>query len=447
LYYTEVYRGLGRPQGVFQPFFERSVHWNTPNLTYFWLQYALAGGLEPHLAQRFAISLILIATIAATFVLSRTLSGEIGIGGLASLVLLHNSFLYAGYFSFLAGVPFLLLTLALLVGPLDRPDLPVSAVAALVFLLLLLGGLAFYSHLVVGGVFLLLVGSRVTFWPGVSGSRRWLLALAGATVALLIISYILGPSMGGGGVRWSAPSDVWRSLVRMWFWEGLAVPDVGYRIRLWLFRVVLFLLVWWSGREVIRGLATRNRQLVLFTAAGLFLLRALVPDAVGQGGVLLQRLDLIAWTIALPALSPLLSQKSQSILTVLVLVLLSWQITDSALRVGRFDREYRRMEAQVAAIPLGSIIRAGSSSDPGTAVFHGSFARVLGEITQEIGFECRCIVVGGHHPRTPFYWVRARPGREVRVRFLVQVDTISRADGGSSGLALRVTEVTPPASP
>jgi hypothetical protein len=233
----------------------------------------------------------------------------------------------------------------------------------------------------------------------------------------------------------------------MWFWEGFAVPDLGYRIRLWLFRVVLLLLVWWSGREVIRGAASRPRQLVLFTAAGLFLLRLVVPDAVGQGGVLLQRLDLIAWTIALPALSPLLSRKSQSVLTVLVLALLGWQITDAALRVRRFDWEYQRVVAQIAALPPGSIIRAGPSSDPETAVFHGSFARVLGEISQEIGFECRCIVVGGHHPRTPFYWVRSRPAREIRARFMVQVDTTPRADGGRPGLALRLTEVTSPASP
>jgi len=447
LYYTEVYRDLADPRSIFQPFFERGVHWNTPNLTYFWLQYGLAGVFEPHLAQRVAVTLIVVATIGATLVLSRRLSADIGVGALTSLVLLHNSFLYSGYFSFLAGLPFLLLALALLVGPLDCADLARHELAANLFGLVLLGVLAFYSHLVVAGVFLLLVALRAAYWPGMRGARRWLITIAAAPVAVLILSYLAGPSMGGGGVRWSAPSDVFHSLVRMWFWQGFAVPDLGYRIRIWTLRVVLLLLVWWSGKEVIRGTASPSRRLVLFAALGLLLLRLVVPDAVGQGGVLLQRLDLIAWTLALPALSPQLSRKGQLLLAAVVLVLLSWQVADAALRVRRFDQAYRAVEAEISAVPRASVIRSGPSSAPETAVFDGSFARVLGEISQEIGYQCGCIVVGGHHPRTPFYWVRTPAGLVPRARLLVEVDATTPAVDGRRGLALRVTKATVRASP
>jgi hypothetical protein len=446
LYYTEVYRDLANPQSMFRPFFERSVHWNTPNLTYFWMQYALAGSMEPHLAQRLAVSLILLATIAATFVLSLSLSSDIGIGTLAALVLLHNSFLYAGYFSFLAGLPFLLLSVALLVGPLDRTKPENSSLAWSLVAVLLLGVLAFYSHLVVAGVLLLLVGFRAVFWPGVSRSRRGLLILAAAPVALLIVSYMLGPSTGGGGLRWSAPSDAIHSLVRMWFWQGFAVQDLGYRIRIWVFRVILALLVWLSGRELITGAASRPRQFVLLAAAGFFLLRLVVPDAVGQGGVLLQRLDLLTWTLALPALSANVSRKAQLTLTVLVLFLLGWQLSDAALRVRRFDREYRAVEAQVAAIPRGSVIQPGPSL-AATAGFEGSFAQVLGEISQEIGYQCQCIVTGGHHPRTPYFWVRARAGQEAQARFLVRVDATNSVDGARPRLSLRLTGVARSAAP
>src|SRR5215211_4766047 len=47
IYWTEVYRSLGDAQSPFQPYYERSVRWNTPNLSYFALQLGLSRYLDP----------------------------------------------------------------------------------------------------------------------------------------------------------------------------------------------------------------------------------------------------------------------------------------------------------------------------------------------------------------------------------------------------------------
>jgi hypothetical protein len=443
VYYTEVYRDLGHPRSVFQPYYERSVSWNTPNLTYFGLQYALAAVMKPDVAQKVAVSLIVLGTVAAGTILAVSATGGIGLGALVALLLVHNYFLYSGYFSFLAGLPFLLLTLALLVGPLDDVHLPDRRLTRILLSLLLLGVASFYSHLVVGGAFLLLVGLRSVCWPGASIQRRGLLLAAAVPVGLLILTYMLGPSTGGGGLRWLSTKDAIRSLGGLWFWQGFAVPGLGFALRRTGFIVVIGLLVWPTGRALVGGALSPARQFVLLAAGCLLVLRFVMPDFIGKGGLLVGRMDLMLMTLVLPALSPPLPGKAQRPLTALVLILLAWQLLDTTLRIRRFSGQYVAVAAQVGSIPPGTVIHVGPDYEESGNRFEGSYARVFSEIAQQIGYQCRCIVVGEHHPSVPYYWVRERAGASAHVRLLVRIEATHSGPEGGQGLSLRVTEVSP----
>jgi hypothetical protein len=438
VYYTAMYRALGRPGNAYEPFFERSAHWNTPNLLYFGLQDALSAVLEPHLAQRLAVSLILLATTAATYMLARKLVGGPGLGAFTALLLLHNSFLYAGYFSFLAGVPFLLLTAALLADPTEATVGGSGTRARWLFLVTLCGLLAFYAHLAVAGMFGVLVGLRVLYWPGASVSRRAWLALTTVPVLVLVITYMLGPSTGHGGPGWMQAGKALRSFEQIWFWQGFARPDLGYRVRRWSFTIVLLVLTYRALRMLIARAAPRPTGYMLLAAGTFIVLRFGLPDRLGTGGVLGQRMDLAAWSLLLPALSLPRSRRTHLALTAVVLVTLSWQLADVGRRIGRFNRAYAAVDAAAQHIRRGSIIRGLPSNT--SVSFEGSFASVLGELTQDVALRCGCIVIGGHHPSTTYYWVRQRPGVEdTPADLLVRVEPAG-TDETKDALVLRMAK-------
>jgi hypothetical protein len=261
----------------------------------------------------------------------------------------------------------------------------------------------------------------------------------------LILSYMLGPSTGEGGLRWLSPRDAVRSLAALWFWEGFSVPGLGWLIRRVALVVLVGILVALTGRALSMGQLSRRRQFALLVGGFLLLLRFVTPDIVGQGTGLVERIDLIAWTLAVPALVGPFEGKWQTVLVGGVLLVLAWQLTDDTLRVRRFNREYQAVLAQVSRIPPGSIIHLGPDYMEPETRFEGSYARVFAEIAQEIGYQCGCIVVGEHHPNTPYFWVRERQGASSRARLLVRVDAIQRDSSPRvEGLALRVTEVGRP---
>src|SRR4029079_15098320 len=108
---------------VWQSLYARGAQWNTPNLSYFGLQYALGAVVAPYLAQPLIVSALIVLWVASTYALSVALTGRISIGAYVSLLLVHSSWLYGGYFSFLFGGPPLLLSLALVVRIVDPSTL------------------------------------------------------------------------------------------------------------------------------------------------------------------------------------------------------------------------------------------------------------------------------------------------------------------------------------
>ena len=58
LYWVDVFRQLGHAGNVWEPFYERNVQWNTPNLAYFGAHYALSAIFEAHLALQIFLTLL-----------------------------------------------------------------------------------------------------------------------------------------------------------------------------------------------------------------------------------------------------------------------------------------------------------------------------------------------------------------------------------------------------
>ena len=439
LYYTEVYRDLGTSGSVFQPYYERSVRYDTPNLSYFWLQYSLASVMEPHVAQKVAVSLIVFATAVGIALAATSVTGGMGIGALVALLMVHNYFLYAGFFSFLLGVPLLLGTMALLAAPLQDPSRRGRGLWRVLVPLALLGLLSYYSHLVAGGAFLLLVGIRALYWPGAPLQRRLALIGAALPVSLLILSYMTGPATGSGGLRWLTVRDALSSAVGLWFWQGFAVPGPGFVVRRLVLGGLIGFALWKTARVLLAGGLAPAHRFALLAALCLGLLRFATPDFIGQGGLLVARLDLIAALLLLPVLAPPLSGRSMKVLTALTSVLLGWQLADATGRIHRFSTQYAAVDAAAARIPRGTVIHLGPDYRETETRFEGSYARVFSEIVHEVGSRCDCIVVGEHHSAVPYYWVRERPGAATHVAMLARVDATA-ADAGAA-LALRLTPV------
>ncbi len=416
VYYTDVYRDLADPSSRFHAYYERSVNWNTPNLSYFWLQYVLAGRVESRTAQRVAVSIILLSSAAVIYLLSLTIAGGITLGALAALLLLHNWFLYSGYFSFLISVPLLLLTTALLAGPLAEETLARRPPAVPLTALTVLGVATFYSHLVGAGIFLGLIGLRVV--TGRLPLRlRMLVALAGVPTLCLIVSYMMGPSTGEGGMRWLTPTQSASSLAGMWFWHGFAVPGLEYRLRRTLFMVLIALIALITLRALRDGRIAPPMRFVLLVAVSLFVLRLVSPDFIGQGGIMVGRIDLVAWSVLLPGLGYPTPDRWRTPLTALAALLLAWQVTEAALRIQRFNHRYRVVLAQAARVPAGSIIRLYPRYGDTTGRFENSYVKVLTETIHDVAQECGCVVVDAHHPNVPYYWVKQRPRADSVVDF------------------------------
>jgi len=236
--WTEVYRALGAADSVWRQFYERGAQWNTPNLSYFGLQYALGAVVSPYVAQQLIVSALVVLWVASTYALSRALTGRISIGAFASLLLVHSSWLYGGYFSFLFGVPPLLLSLALVVRIVD-PSTPAGRRDFVA--LAVLGVLAYYSHIVDAATFLMLLFITAAFLRR-SPRRAVGVGIAAAPVALLFASYLLADSLGAGGLRWEPAGKTIARFVGLAFFRGFAAPSVLFWIALPAFAAIVFVL-------------------------------------------------------------------------------------------------------------------------------------------------------------------------------------------------------------
>jgi hypothetical protein len=419
LAWTEVYRSLAATNSPWAPFYARSVRWNTPNLSYFLLQYALGSVVEPHVAQQLIISLLILAWVGAIHLLSVQLTNTVSLGAFTSLLLIHSSWLYGGYLSFLLGVPPLILALAL-VGRLVRsnditkPSLYIALGA--------IGIIAYYCHLVAAGTFLLLIA--IACLKSVRGQPRWVagLALAGLPAALLVLSYLAGDSLGAGSLRWEPPVKTVERFVGLAFFRGFAAPALGFWLALGLFGAAMAVLCLDAARALARRRIPPVGRFVLVLASALAVLYVVSPEGVGDGYNLKGRFQLILWAWLLPGLPYALSRRSRAVVAAVVALLLAWQIADFSYGVRRFSAVYDAIVARARTIPPGSTIERELDYDH--AGFERSFIRVLAHAPEDLAYHCSCVLIAGYHPSTPFYWVSTRSSDTRQAQYHLQISQL-----------------------
>ena len=424
LAWTEVYRALGAADSVWRSFYERGAQWNTPNLSYFGLQYALGAVVSPYVAQQLIVSALVVLWVASTYALSRALTGRISIGALVSLLLIHNSWLYGGYFSFLFGVPPLLLSLALVVRIAD-PSTPVGRRDFIV--LAVLGVLAYYSHVVAAATFLMLLFITASFLRR-SPRRAVAVGIAAAPVALLLASYLLAGSLGTGGMRWEPVGKTVARFVGLAFFRGFAAPSVLFWLALAAFAAIVLVLcldtVRTYGRHDPEPDPDRDRlsiaaPLIFTLVASLVVLYFVSPEGIGDGYNLKGRFQLVMWAWLLPALVYRGRLPSPPVLVAATVALLAWQVATFAERTYRFNTAYEVARGRAPSVPTGATIE--NALDYDHASFDGSFIKVLAHAPEDFAYRCGCVLRDGYHPSTAFYWVRTLAPANTRPAYRLQI--------------------------
>ena len=422
LAWTEVYRALGAADSAWRLFYERGVQWNTPNLSYFGLQYALGAVVAPYVAQRLIVSALIVLWVASTYALSVALTGGISIGAFVSLLLIHSSWLYGGYFSFLFGMPPLLLSLALVIRIVDPATL---AGRRDYVALALLGVFAYYSHVVAAATFIMLLVITVAFLRR-STRRAVGVAIAAAPVALLLASYLIADSLGAGGMRWEPATKTVARFVGLAFFRGFAAPSALFWLALATFTAIVFVLCldaarthWGRRPDADLDRLSVATPLIAALVVCLAVLYFVSPDGVGDGYNLKGRFQLVMWAWLLPALAYRGRLPSPAVLVAATAALLGWQVATFAARTHRFNAAYDMALARAPSIPPGSTLE--HTHDRDHASFDGSFIKVLAHAPEDFAYRCGCVLLDGYHPSTAFYWVRALAHVNARPTYRFQI--------------------------
>jgi hypothetical protein len=423
LAWTEVYRALGAADSAWRSFYERGARWNTPNLSYFGLQYALGAVVAPYVAQRLIVSALILLWVASAYALSVALTGRISIGAFVSLLLVHNSWLYGGYFSFLFGVPPLLLSLALVIRIAD----PSTLIDRRHYVALaVLGVFAYYSHVVTAATCLMLLVIAVAFLRR-SPRRAVGVAIAAAPVALLLASYLIADSLGAGGMRWEPVTKTVARFVGLAFFRGFAAPSALFWLALATFAAIVFVLCldavrahWRRRPDPDLDRLSVATPLIATLVACLAVLYVVSPDGVGDGYNLKGRFQLVMWAWLLPALAYRGRLPSPAVLVAATAALLGWQVASFGARTHRFNASYDMALARAPSIPPGSTLERTLDYDH--ASFDKSFIKVLAHAPEDFAYRRGCVLLAGYHPSTAFYWVRtlaqasARPAYRLQIR-------------------------------
>ena len=435
-HWTAVYRDLGDSASAWAPYLERSVRWNAPNLSYFALQYALTAALEPHAAQKLIVTLVLLAWAGATALLARAASGRLGLGAFAALLLLHSWILYSGFLSFLIGVPVLVLSVALLLDVEARRERG-DAVAARTALLALPGVVAYYSHIVTGALFVALLLLGALYFARRDARHAGALLAAALPTCLLGATYVLGSPFGEGGAVWATFGDTVKRFVGLAFWRGFAARDAGFFLSLGLVGVTLLALCAGAVRARRRGEGSRAVDFVLLGALCLAALYFVAPRRVGEGSLIRERIQLVMWAVLLPALGAGLPRRARQGVAAAIALLAAWQLADFTLRARRFDAQVAGVLAQArGAIPAGAVFRFPQRYED--SQFERSWVGPLVELGSDVALHRRAVLVGAHHPLTPFYWVRYRPGADSAATLTATIEERRAATGrGSLTLVVR----------
>ncbi len=421
MYWMNVYRELAVTSSFWEAFYLRNVHLSTPHhLLYFALEYAVSGVFEPHLAQKIISSLLILAWVATVHFVSISICGELTLGALASLLLIHSAWLYGGFFGFLIGILILLISLALL-ARIFAPSRTASPTRLFV-ILSVMGIVAYYSHLVCAGLFLILVFLAILFYSRRFPSRVLLLAVATLPTCLLIISYLLYGTFGAGSIRWETIQRSVARFVGLAFFRGFATPNLPFWFALALLGVVLTSLCFSAVRAFIRGELPDTRRFVLYVSAFLAVVYFVSPEYVGEAGNFNGRLQFAMWAWLLPTLPYRMSNRARAAVLIGVSLLLCWQVADYSLRVRRFNRTYAAVLERAESIPPGATLKSVLRYE--NAHFEGSFIRVLAHSPEDIAYHRRCVLLSAFHSSLPFYWVRNRPDVRDAPDYVLDLDQL-----------------------
>ncbi len=420
LYWIEVYRALGDPSNPMNHFFIRNINWSTPfELVLFGLQYGLAAFLDPHVAQKVLVTTVVLTWVGAIHFLSISLRGHLTLGAFAALLLIHSAWLYGGFFAFMGAMPVVIVTLGLLARTSRRPDarpvLPYVAIG-------LLGVFAYFAHVFVAGLFVLLCGLWFLFAERGMGFRRAAVALATLPTAALSGWYLYRGTFGSGSTGWEPLSITAARFFGLAFFRGLGAPELRFWVALSLMELLLGVLCWTAvqafrtGDEEARSPAIRFVFLLAVIFAVLFFG---APEHVGMAGNFNGRLQYAMWAWLLPALPLRLPPALRPLVLGAVCVLLAWQVTEFSLRALRFNRDYAAVIAEADAISQGTTLK--SVSQYKDARYEGSFIRVFAHTPEDIAYRRRAILLNSFFSRLDFYWVIPRSGPQAAARLLLDI--------------------------
>jgi hypothetical protein len=411
MYWIEVYRQLADPTSVWAPYYRRALHWDTPYLGFFGLQYVLAGHVDPHTALRIVLTLLALGWAAAARALFRSLPRGSELGTYASLLLIHSYWLYAGFFSFLIGIPVILLGLALVNRIADRSRTGASRRVELI-VLGALGIVAYYCHITIGGIFCLAVA--IASATQLRHARDTALRLLAAIVpaALLCAAAVLRGGHGavGGDAHWEPLETTVARFAGLSFWRGVAAPDLGFWASLAVV-IALFAGLTFDGlRGWHAGKLDEGRRRVLLVGAALAALYFLVPEGLGEGWYLKGRVQLLLWAVVLPALPWRPSPRAARLAGAAIAVTLAWQLANTAWRIRGYDRAWASVLDEAVALPEETPVTIDQKPQESEPSFDRSFLRVLAHAADDVALHRRSIVLPGSdfHPTTAFYWVQVR---------------------------------------
>jgi hypothetical protein len=418
MYWVEVYRALGDPSHAYHRYFERNVHVFTPfHLAEFGIQYSLAATLSPVLAQKVHASLIVLLWAGALHFLAISLRGHLTLGALTALLLIHSAWLYGGFFGFMGAIPLVLLTLGIL-ARLARGSSRRSP-PTLYFGIAVLGVVAYFAHLFVAALFVLLCG---LWWLTVTPThsyRRTPLLFAAAPAALLIVWYLAAGTVGGGGARWEPLPRAAARFAGLAFFRGLAAPQLSFWVALGTLAAVLIALCWTALRARREGLLQPLDRFIVTLGVVATVLFFLAPETVGEAGNFNGRIQLAMWAWLLPALPYALTPKFRLLLTSAAVCLLCWQVVTFSLRARRLAVHYETALEAIEPIPPGATLEAGFPYE--SARYEGSFLRVLAHLPEDIARRREAALPVSFFPALDFYWVRLKPGVAVQPDFRVNL--------------------------
>jgi hypothetical protein len=424
LYWVEVYRSLGNPSSPFHEFFNRNIVWQSPHhLVHFGLQYGLATILEPHLAQKVVVSLVILSWVAAIHFLGRAMCGKLTPGALAALLLVHSSWLYNGLFAFMGAVPLSLVGL----GVLARlgGDSSQRAKRAYYYLMVgMLGIIAHYAHFFVGALFLLLVLVWLLFPWNRRQFSRLCLAAAMLPAAALAALYLTRGSLGTGGMTWESPVRVVARFVGLAFFRGLGSPTTSFWLALLTFGLLLAFLCYCALRTETFHHAPETHRFVIVLVGLLLIIYFVSPVGLGEAYPLSGRFQFTALAFLLPSLPCRVGRRRFQILIGGVSLLLGWQVITFSGRELRFSRDYAAVLHESEVIPHDSVIATALLY--GNARYEGSFVRILASIPEDLAFRRHAILINSYFPRYPYYWVRPRTDRIPPAQFRIDLERRKR---------------------